>query len=75
MSEQLHVRIVEAELSVIRPGDVVLLRMPREATAEQLHHIAEQLRERMPDVTFCVLTGVDGIDVFRNSEPAVGGSA
>lgn len=68
MSEQVDVRIIEAELSVIRPGDKVLVRMPRDIRPEQAMRVAERLRERMPDVEVLVLAGVDGIDVYRPGE-------
>lgn len=68
MSEQVDVRIVEAELSVIRPGDKVLVRLPGDTRPVQAQYIAERLRERMPDVEWLVVSGVDGIDVYRPGE-------
>lgn len=68
MSEQTEVRLVEAELSVIRPGDKVLVRMPRDIRPEQAKRVADRLRERLPDVEVLVLAGVDGIDVYRPGE-------
>lgn len=72
MSEQVNVRIVEAQLSVVRPGDKVLVRMQRDLTPGQVRDVAEQLRERMPDVDVCVICGVDGIDVYRAGSPVEG---
>lgn len=67
--EQIDVKVrVEAELSVIRPGDKVLVRMPRETRPEQALYVAERLREQMPDVEVLVLAGVDGVDVYRPGE-------
>ncbi|MEV4033409.1 hypothetical protein [Streptomyces umbrinus] len=57
-----------AELTVIRPGDKVLVRMPRDLRLEQAMQVAERLRERLPDVEFLVIAGVDGIDVYRPDE-------
>jgi hypothetical protein len=68
MSEPVEARVVEAELSVIRPGDTVLVRLPREIRAEQAERLAEQLRERLPDVEVLLMAGADGIDVYRSGE-------
>jgi hypothetical protein len=57
-------------LHLIRPGDKVLVRMPRDTRPEQALHVAERLRERMPDVEVLVLAGVDGIDVYRPEDIA-----
>ncbi|MCX4974231.1 hypothetical protein [Streptomyces sp. NBC_00620] len=55
-----------ADLTVIRPGDTLLVRLntPRISQAEA-HAIKERLHTQLPDVTVLLLTGVDGIDVYR----------
>ncbi|MFF3891383.1 hypothetical protein [Streptomyces sp. NPDC001914] len=60
-----------ADLTVIRPGDTVLVRLstPR-VTQQQAHAVKERLEEALPDVTVRLVTGVDGIDVYRPSDDA-----
>lgn len=53
------------DVTVIRPGDTALVRMPRDTPAVQLETIADRLRERLPGVEVLLLAGVDGIDVYR----------
>jgi hypothetical protein len=74
MSEQVDVRVVEAELSVIRPGDAVLVRMASGVEVEQARAVAERLGERLPEVEVLVLAGVDGIDVYREAGGGNGGT-
>jgi len=56
---------IAADLTVIRPGDTVLVRMPRDAHRVQLETVSDRLRERLPGVEVLLLAGVDGIDVYR----------
>lgn len=56
---------IAADLTVIRPGDTVLVRMQRDIPRVQLETVADRLRERLPGVEVLLLTGVDGIDVYR----------
>lgn len=65
----LNVR-VHVEVTVIRPGDTALVRMPRGTPQVQLETIADRLRERLPGVEVLLLSGVDGIDVYRPDDPA-----
>lgn len=58
-----------ADLSVIRPGDTVLVRMHRDIPLVQAHTVAERLRDRLPDVEVIVLTGADAIAVYRPDPP------
>lgn len=74
MSEQVNVHLVEAQLRVIRPGDKVLIRVPSDTTCAQFDAMRAALKERMPDVDFCVISGVDGIDVYRPDPPGEDGS-
>ncbi|MEW2635951.1 hypothetical protein AB0903_31015 [Streptomyces sp. NPDC048389] len=53
---------------VIRPGDTVLVRMPRSATPHQLNTVASQLYDMPPDVEVLMITGAEGIDVYRPEE-------
>jgi hypothetical protein len=64
---ELNVR-VHVDVTVIRPGDTALVRMPRDTPRVQLEAVAERLRERLPGVEVLLLAGVDGIDVYRPSE-------
>ncbi|MFI7394025.1 MULTISPECIES: hypothetical protein [Streptomyces] len=58
-----------ADLTVIRPGDTVLVRVPSDIPAEQIRRIVDQLKERMPDVAdVLVLAGADGIAVYRPND-------
>ncbi|WND33964.1 hypothetical protein RI578_06505 [Streptomyces sp. BB1-1-1] len=67
--EQVTVRVdFEAQLSVIRPGDTVLVRVARDTPPVQLERLADRLRERLPSVEVLLLAGVDGIDVYRPGE-------
>lgn len=56
---------VAVDVTVIRPGDTALVRLPRDTPAVQLETVAERLRERLPGVEVLLLAGVDGIDVYR----------
>lgn len=56
---------IAADLTVIRPGDTVLVRMPSGTHRVQLETVAERLRERLPGVEVLLVAGVDGIDVYR----------
>lgn len=56
---------IAADLTVIRPGDTVLVRMPRDTHRVQLETVADRLRERLPGVDVLLLAGVDGVDVYR----------
>ncbi|MGP4088539.1 hypothetical protein [Streptomyces sp. KR55] len=56
---------VTVDVTVIRPGDTALVRMPRDTPQVQLETIADRLRERLPGVDVLLLAGVDGIDVYR----------
>jgi hypothetical protein len=60
---------LSADLTVIRPGDTILVRMHRDAPSQQLLAVAERLRDRLPDVEVLVLAGADGIDIYRPGEP------
>lgn len=73
MSQQVNVQVAAAELSVIRPGDTVLVRVAGDTPAVRLEAIADRLRERLPDVEVLLVAGVDGIDVYRPGEPGAGG--
>ncbi|MEU0426447.1 hypothetical protein ABZ235_23110 [Streptomyces canus] len=56
---------IAAGLTVIRPGDTILVRMPRDTPCVQLETVADRLRERLPGVEVLLLAGVDGVDVYR----------
>lgn len=56
---------IAADLTVIRPGDTILVRMPPDTHHVQLKTVADRLRERLPDVEVLLLAGVDGIEVYR----------
>lgn len=53
------------ELTVIRPGDTVLVRVPQDTKPKDAERLLERMRERLPDVEWCVLSGVDGVHVYR----------
>lgn len=58
-----------ADLTVIRPGDTILVRVPSDTPAEHVRRIADQLRERLPNVAdVLVLAGADGIAVYRPND-------
>lgn len=54
-----------ADLTVLRPGDTALVRVPRALDQAQAQRLREKLTERLPDVTVLLVGGVDGIDVYR----------
>jgi len=54
-----------ADLTVIRPGDTILVRMHRDTPSEQLLFIAERLRDRLPGVEVLMLPGAEGVEVYR----------
>jgi hypothetical protein len=57
---------IAADLTVIRPGDTVLVTVPADIPAFRVQRIAEQLRERLPDVAdVLVLAGADSITAYR----------
>lgn len=56
---------IAADLTVIRPGDTVLVRMLGDTHPVQLKTVADRLRERLPDVDILLMAGVDGIEVYR----------
>ncbi|MET9815317.1 hypothetical protein [Streptomyces sp. NPDC006355] len=53
-----------ADLTVIRPGDTLLVRMPSNAPLVQLEMVANRLRDRLPDVEVLVIAA-EGVDVYR----------
>lgn len=59
----LNVRVT-VDVTVIRPGDTALVRMPRDTPRVQLERVAD----RLPGVEVLLLAGVDGIDVYRPGE-------
>ncbi|NJP73395.1 hypothetical protein [Streptomyces sp. C1-2] len=57
---------IAADLTVIRPGDAVLVAVPADTPATQARRIAELLRERLPDAAdVLVLAGVNSIAAYR----------
>jgi lysophospholipase L1-like esterase len=54
-----------ADLTVLRPGDTALVRVPRALDREQAHRLREKLTEHLPDVTVLLVGGINGIDVYR----------
>lgn len=58
-----------ADLTVIRPGDTILVRMHRDTPSEQLLFVAERLRDRLPGVEVLMLPGAEGIEVYRPQVP------
>lgn len=59
-----------ADLTVIRPGDTILVRMHRDTPREQLLFVGERLRDRLPGVEVLMLPGAEGIEVYRPSAAA-----
>jgi hypothetical protein len=57
-----------ADLTVIRPGDTILVRMHRDTPREQLLFVAETLRDRLPGVEVLMLPGAEGVEVYRPQE-------
>lgn len=55
------------EISIVRPGDNVLITVPTATSPERARAFAEQLRARMPDAQFTVATA-DGVVVQRSEE-------
>lgn len=68
MPKHVDVRL-SADLTVIRPGDTILVRMHHDVQPDQLLVIAKRLRDRLPDVEVLVIAGADGIDIYRPGEP------
>lgn len=62
-----HVTVdIAADLTVLQPGDTVLVSVPATTPAAQAQRIAEQLRDRLPDVAdVLVLAGAEGITTYR----------
>lgn len=56
---------VVVEGLVIRPGDKVLIAVPKEITLDQAQGLADDLREKFPGVDFGVLVGATGMAVQR----------
>lgn len=57
---------ITVDLTVIRPGDTVLVRVPPAVPAARARDIAEQLRQRLAGVAdVLVIAGADGTDVYR----------
>lgn len=67
-----HVTVdIAADLTVIRPGDIVLVSVPGTTPAAQAQRIAEQLRDRLPAVAdVLVLAGAEGITAYRPDDAA-----
>lgn len=58
-----------AELTVIRPGDTVLVRLATShVTQQQAHAIKQRLEQALEGVTVRLVTGVDDIHVYRPGE-------
>lgn len=58
-----------AELTVIRPGDTVLVRLATpNVTQQQAHHIKQRLEDSLQGVTVRLVTGVDDIHVYRPAD-------
>lgn len=64
MSEVVGVPVV-VEGAVIRPGDKVLITLPKDTTMDQALQVQSRLQTRFPDTTFTVLVGVTGLAVQR----------
>src|SRR3546814_9104268 len=62
----------EVELTVIRPGDTALVRLPRDTTSAQAQELTARLKERLPGVELLLISGVDGIDIYRPDDEAGG---
>ena len=59
-----------ADLTVIRPGDTILVRMHRDTSRDQLLFVAERLRDRLPGVEVLMLPGAEGVEVYRPEVPS-----
>ncbi len=59
-----------ADLTVVRPGDTALVRVPPALDREAAQRLHEKLVERLPGVTVVLIAGVDGIDVYRPAPEA-----
>lgn len=60
-----------AELTVIRPGDTVVVRLAAPSvTQQQAHAIKQRLEDALEGVTVRLVTGVDDIHVYRPGSDA-----
>lgn len=56
------------QIHQIRPGDRILLTVSDGFDASRAQHLAEQLKERFPDVEFTVLAGLEVVGVQRKED-------
>lgn len=63
-AERVEVQLM-AEANVVRPGDTLLVRIAGEFTAAQAERVSDALRDQLPGVKVCVISGVDGVNVYR----------
>jgi len=55
--------------TILKPGDRVLIEMIEHATPEQVHNLADQIKERFPDVDFAFVSGVNSVYVAPARTP------
>lgn len=65
------------EVTVIRPGDTLVLRLASEIPPCQVDQVTrtlrDRLRARLPGVDVLLITGVDGLAVYRPDAQAEAG--
>lgn len=62
---------------VAHPGDTVLLCFDRDVTPEHFERISGSLKERLPEISFLLVSNVSGAVVYRPDDipPAEGGGS
>lgn len=55
----------EANGVVVRPGDTLIVCIPSEQTAAEIDRLSNEMQEKLPGITVCVLTGVSQIAAYQ----------
>lgn len=53
------------DVTVIRPGDTLVLRLASEVPPCRLDQVTRTLRDRLPGVDVLIIGGVDGLAVYQ----------
>jgi hypothetical protein len=64
--EELGVRLAdEVKTTVMRPGDTLVLSMPRRITDMEYHHMVDVIHEYVPGVKVLIFPEAGDVRVFR----------
>lgn len=53
------------QTAVVRPGDTLILRVADRTSMEYIDRCGNALREKLPDVEICFISGVEEMAIYR----------